>query len=102
MVAGGLEVLPGWVFQVPPQVGVGLLVSKPLNAAGAVPPLRGLSLAHWAPQKDTWVPLAVLASPVAKSPPVGQANTMSWLMGSAVEPPSSTMCTPMVLGPSVA
>ena len=47
-VAGGGELFPGWVTQVPPQVGGVKLVSsaKPLNAAGAAPPLSEFSVAH--------------------------------------------------------
>ena len=47
-VAGGFELFPGSVVQVPPQAdGVGLVWSaKPLKAAGAEPPLREFTVAH--------------------------------------------------------
>ena len=53
---GGLS--PGPVVQSVGQAAVGGVVSKPLNAAGAVPPLRPFSFHHLAPQKLTSVPSA--------------------------------------------
>ena len=54
-VAGGGGLLPGPVFHVPPQTGGCALVTlpKPLNAAGAGPPLSAFRFAHCAPQKVT-------------------------------------------------
>jgi hypothetical protein len=53
IVAGGGVELPGSVDQFTPQVGDGGVSSKPLNAAGAVPPERELSFHHRAPQNVT-------------------------------------------------
>ena len=52
---GGWELFPGLVVHVPPQAGGFILVesAKPLNAAGAGPPLREFCLAHCAPQNVT-------------------------------------------------
>src|SRR5262249_24127098 len=66
---GGWGLLPGRVTQAPPQP-VGLTSrAKPLNAAGAVPPLSTFFFHHWAPQKRTW-PDAVW-SPTTNVPPPG-------------------------------
>src|SRR4051812_11216100 len=67
--AGGGGLLPGPVVQSVPHAAVAGVVSKPLNAAGAAPPLRLLSFHHWAPQKVTSVPTAALLSPITKFPP---------------------------------
>ena len=55
IVAGGLELLPGFDFQVPPQLGGfgAAELAKPLKASGAEPPLRIFCFAHCAPQKVT-------------------------------------------------
>lgn len=50
-VAGGLELFPGLLVQVPPQVGVVIPSSNPLNALGAAPPVMGLFCDHCEPQK---------------------------------------------------
>lgn len=53
--AGGPELLPGSLVQVPPQVA-GLVLgelAKPLKLFGAEPPLKEFDLAHCAPQKVT-------------------------------------------------
>src|SRR6266849_6234618 len=67
--AGGGVLLPGSVDQLTPHVTVAGVSSKPLNSAGAAPPLRLFSFHHWAPQKVTAVPTAALLSPITKLPP---------------------------------
>jgi hypothetical protein len=57
--AGGGALLPGSVLQPVPQLGVDGSFAKPLNAAGADPPLSEFSFHHWAPQKVTDVPAAL-------------------------------------------
>jgi hypothetical protein len=55
-VAGGVELLPGSLFQVPSQAGgLGLgAFAKPLKLEGAaLPSLKEFDLAHCAPQKVT-------------------------------------------------
>jgi hypothetical protein len=49
--AGGGGLLPGPVVQFVPHAAVAGSVSKPLNAAGAAPPLRLLSFDHLAPRR---------------------------------------------------
>ena len=54
-VAGGAELFPGLVDHSPSQSPFVVIVTVPLSAyplklAGAGPPLRLLSFAHWAPQ----------------------------------------------------
>src|SRR2546422_320669 len=78
--AGGPELFPGSVAHVPPQAGGVVLVisAKPLNAAGAGPPLSELTFAHFAPQKVTAVPTAESRLPITKEPPAPppkKANT---------------------------
>jgi hypothetical protein len=53
--AGGAELLPGAVDQLPPQLGVVVLgvSAKPLKLAGADPPLNEFSFHHCASQKVT-------------------------------------------------
>src|SRR5919197_2902911 len=67
--SGGGALLPGDVVQSMPHVGVGGDFAKPLNEAGAAPPVRLFSFGHWAPQKVTEVPTAALLSPMTKLPP---------------------------------
>jgi hypothetical protein len=55
---GGPELLPGCVVQVWPHAGIVRLLSKPLNAAGAVPPLSPFNFHHCEPQNVTSVPTA--------------------------------------------
>src|SRR6266487_4793916 len=62
--AGGCGLLPGPVVQPVLQIGVAGLSAKPLKLAGAAPPLSVLSFHHCAPQNVTWVPLALLPSPI--------------------------------------
>jgi hypothetical protein len=65
---GGLE--PGSVDQSIPQATPLLgLDSKPLNAAGAVPPLSVFRFHYCAPQNVTFVPTAAFPSPITKLPP---------------------------------
>jgi hypothetical protein len=54
-VAGGGALLPGSVLHMPPQAGgLGVITSaKPLNAAGAAPPLTLFSFDHCALQNVT-------------------------------------------------
>src|SRR5204863_7623289 len=66
--AGGCGLLPGPVVQFAPQLGVAGLSTKPLKLAGAEPPLSVLSIHHCAPLNVTWVPLALLPSPIANRP----------------------------------
>src|SRR4051812_19470448 len=55
--AGGFELLPGRLVQVPPQVVAGRARSaKPLNDAGAPPPVRSFSFHHSAPHHSTVAP----------------------------------------------
>jgi hypothetical protein len=67
-VAGGPELFPGLVDQVPPQLGGLVLVAlaKPLKLGGACPFVIELSLDHWAPQNVT-VSVAV-RSPTTNEP----------------------------------
>ena len=48
--AGGGAELPGSVVQFTPQTGAGVESSKPLKAAGPVPPLSEFSFHHCAPE----------------------------------------------------
>jgi hypothetical protein len=57
IVAGGFELLPGWLVHVLPHAGGAKLFSKPLNAFGPAPPLIGLFFTHCAPQKYTVAPV---------------------------------------------
>src|ERR1051325_2630265 len=68
--AGGCPLLPGGAVQLVPHVTVAGFVSKPLNEAGAPPPVRLFSDDHCAPQKVTFVPTAALLSPITKFPPL--------------------------------
>src|SRR5215468_10473729 len=67
-VAGGGVELPGSVDQLTPQVGAGGVSSKPLNAAGAVPPESEFAFHHCAPQKVTALPTAPAIGPTVRSP----------------------------------
>src|SRR5438874_10080870 len=71
-VGGGLA-FPFAMLQPIPQFGMLNVCPKPLKLAGAEPPLRRFSLDHWAPQKVTAVPFALLLSPMAKATDVGRA-----------------------------
>src|SRR6266481_740265 len=68
--AGGGGLFPGAVDQVTPQAGrLPGAFSKPLNEAGAAPPLRSFNFHHCAPQNVTAVPIAAFLSPITKVPP---------------------------------
>src|SRR5215467_6504917 len=99
---GGCALLPGRAVHLIPHTGAVTLPSNPLNDDGAAPPLSELRLAHCAPQKVTFVPMALLWSPITKLPPWAKANTITWVVAVAVLPPSSTMLMVMVCGPSTA
>src|SRR5579884_220337 len=68
MVDGGGVELPGSVVQFMPQLGVAVESSKPLKAAGPVPPLSELFFHHCAPQKFTDSPTAFATGPTVRSP----------------------------------
>src|SRR6266511_1058425 len=72
---GGGGLLPVDVVQFVPHVTVGGDFSKPLNEAGAVPPLRLFSFHHLAAQKVTAVQTTALLSPITKFPPATTQNT---------------------------
>src|SRR4051794_15960701 len=74
MLLGGAALLPGSAAPVPPQVGLGLLFSKPLKLAGAGPPLRELAFDHCAPQKVTLFPTTAFWFPMTKAPPTGSGT----------------------------
>jgi hypothetical protein len=65
---GGLELLPGSVFHVPPQVaGFGVVIfANPLKESGAEPPLKLFCFAHCAPQNITDLPTTAFLSPMTK------------------------------------
>src|SRR5438094_10455594 len=95
--AGGCGLLPGPVVQFAPQLGVAGLSANPLKLAGAAPPLSVLSFHHCAPQNVTWVPLALLPSPIVHVEGVKTTTEQSPVF--AMLPPSSTMWTLIVCGP---
>ena len=70
-VAGKPEGAPVLDVQLPLQKGgLGVVLSaKPLNAAGAEPPLNLLDFAHCGPQKVTFCPTTALRSPMTKLGP---------------------------------
>src|SRR3712207_245148 len=85
MTEGGFELLPGRLVQVPPQAGVAVPSSKPLNAFGGGPPLIGLCCDHCEPQKFTAAATDKFARlPTTNMPPEGNWNgahaspTPSW------------------------
>ena len=71
---GGFALLPGPVVQFVPHVTLAGFFSKPLNEAGALPPVRLFSIDHCAPQKVTEVPIAALLSPITKLPPLAKTQ----------------------------
>src|SRR6476660_6364442 len=82
--AGGDELLPGPVVQVPPQVG-GLVVvlAKPLNDGTGPLPLSAFRLDQLDPQKVRVVigpAAATVESPSTNVPPAGKANTVAVLV----------------------
>jgi hypothetical protein len=82
---GGGVLLPVSVIQLVPQDAEAGVSSKPLNDAGAGPPLSVFSFDHWAPQKVTSVPIAAFPSPITKLPPGVTANTVTWQVATAVD-----------------
>src|SRR5512132_2484820 len=67
--AGGCGLLPGPVVQFVPQFTVTGVFSKPLNAAGAVPPVRPFNFQHCEPQPGTAVPTVAFWFPITQFPP---------------------------------
>src|SRR5947208_758866 len=102
--AGGEALLPGSELQTRPQVGVVGLSAKPLKLEGAGPPLRVFSVDHWAPQKLTAVPGALLASPITKAPPVETSPKIYTVqpLTVVVLPPSSVTMAEIDSGPNEA
>src|SRR5438270_5827602 len=66
---GGGGLSPGDVVQLVPHVTAGGDFSKPLNEAGAVPPVRPFSFHHSALQNVTEFPTTAFLSPMTKLPP---------------------------------
>src|SRR2546423_2107010 len=99
--AGGETLLPGSVLQSARQLGVAGLSAKPLKLEGAGPPLRVFSVDHWAPQKVTAVPGALLPSPITKAPPVDTGAKISTVhpLTDVVLPPSSVTVAEIDSGP---
>ena len=70
MVAGGLALFPGRLDQPVPQLGGAFgLSAKPLNSAGAGPPLNEFAGAQPAPQKVTLDGTIAPVSAITKLPP---------------------------------
>src|SRR2546421_928546 len=99
--AGGEALLPGSVPQSAPQLGVAGLSAKPLKLEGAGPPLRVFSVDHWAPQKVTAVPGALLPSPITNAPPVDTGAKISTVhpLTDVMLPPSSVTVAEIDSGP---
>lgn len=85
---GGGGLLPVELIQLPPQTGgVALRVlAKPLNALGAGPPERLLTLYHCDPHHVTVAPSVALLSPTTKDPTVRYWYGIGVLVGVAVGP----------------
>ena len=98
--AGGPELFPGSVLQLPPQAGGAVLVwsAKPLKALGAGPPLSELTLAHCAPQKVTELPMAALRSPITKEPLPRKAKSLIFATKASWPPPGVVWKAPGVVG----
>jgi hypothetical protein len=97
---GGGALFPGLVFQPTPQFGVSGFFANPLKAAGAEPPLREFFFHHCAPQKVTFVPIALFLSPITNEPPPGaNANTSVWQVATVWLPPTSLIVVVIVNGP---
>src|SRR5215472_10411141 len=73
--SGGAELPPGRLTQPVPQAGTAGAAAKPLNCAGAVPPLRLFACHQMSPQNST-CPVA-LWSPTTNVPPPG-ANAYAY------------------------
>src|SRR5438445_4645480 len=93
--AGCGALLPGSVLHVSRHVDWAGLFAKPLNDAGAVPPLRTFRLAHWAPQKVTALPLPLEPSPTTNEPRPGASAKTSIVhfVASALLPPTPSTWT---------
>src|SRR5206468_514377 len=102
--AGGEALLPGSELQSMSQLGVAGLSAKPLKLEGAGPRLRVFSVDHWAPQKVTAVPGALLPSPITKPPPVETDAKISTVqpLTDVVLPPSSVTIAEIDSGPNEA
>src|SRR2546422_6148765 len=98
--AGGPELFPGSVIQLPPQVGGAVLVwsANPLKARGAGPPLRELTFAHCAPQKVTVLPTAALRSPITKEPLLRKAKSVIFATKASKLPPEVVWKVPGFVG----
>src|SRR5919199_958543 len=94
---GGCPLLPGGAVQFVPHVTVGGFVSKPLNEAGAPPPLRLLRLDHCAPQKVNAVPIAALLSPITKLPPVATTQKTNVEVEALLLPVSGSGSSPVTV-----
>ena len=77
--------VPETAVQLPPQFGgLGLvLLANPLKLPGALPPLRVLADAHWAPQKVTVLPTTALPSPMTKAPFPAPVKTLAVMLALA-------------------
>ena len=78
--AGGFELLPGSVVQVPPQATLVGVFAKPFIAEGPTPLESELLFAHCAPQKFTDLPIVgapAERSPITNAPPAADGNTVA-------------------------
>src|SRR4051812_17648465 len=77
-VGGGPGLFPDSLVHPMPQAGGFEADSaKPLNAAGAAPPLTEFDFAHRAPQNVTVLPGAALPSPITNAPRAGGGGLVS-------------------------
>src|SRR6516165_6581078 len=99
---GGGGLLPGLVDQLVPQGGrpAGTF-SKPLNEAGAEPPLKSFSFHHCEPQKVTAVPIAAFPLPITNVPPATLAKISTVQLTDVLLPPTSATETVIVNDPVV-
>src|SRR5256885_9334418 len=99
--AGGKALLRGSVLKSAPQLGVAGLSATPWKLEGGGPPLSVFSVDHWAPQKVTAVPGALLPSPITKVPPVDTGAKISTVhpLTDVVLPPSSVTVAEIDSGP---
>ena len=88
--AGGGALVPGAVDQPTPHAGrLAGEFAKPLNAAGAPPPLRSFDFHHCAPQNVTAVPIAAFRSPITNAPPAVPAKISTLQLVVVLLPPTS-------------
>src|SRR5205823_1827364 len=100
---GGGALFPGAVDQPPPHAGrLAGAFAKPLNAAGAPPPLRSFAFHHCAPQNVTAVPIAAFLSPIANVPPAAPAKISTLQLVVVLLPPVSAIEIVIVNVPVVA